>query len=118
MLFQSPVTFAHLHKSLTPHRVRAGRIKTNTSEPADDYLVLPVEVEVSAQPGLFCPLQRLDFGLVAAGSPPRQLWLPLLNSANKPIQLQVSGERWRGGEVETERWSRGCWAVMCNRDPR
>ncbi|XP_043192988.1 transmembrane protein 131-like [Amphibalanus amphitrite] len=64
------------------------RIKTNSSGPTDDYLVLPVEVEVSAQPGLFCPLQRLDFGLVAAGSPPRQLWLPLLNAANKPIHLQ------------------------------
>ncbi|XP_037086689.1 transmembrane protein 131-like [Pollicipes pollicipes] len=64
------------------------RIKTNSTDPSDDYLVLPVEVEVSARPGLFCPLQRLDFGLLAAGSQPRVLWLPLLNAAQKPIQLQ------------------------------
>ena len=67
--------------------------------------MLPVEVEVSAQPGLFCPGQRLDFGLLAAGSPPKQLWLPLLNAANKPIHLQVrAGRGWTGVDGGGRGW--------------
>lgn len=60
-----------------------------TSETDSDYLVVPVEVEVSGQPGLFCPHDGLHFGLRTPHDPPSSLPLHLLNSAHKHIHIQV-----------------------------
>lgn len=60
-----------------------------TSETDSDYLVVPVEVEVSSQPGLFCPQDGLHFGLRTPHDPPATLPLHLLNSAHKHIHIQV-----------------------------
>lgn len=68
-----------------------GRIVT--SETNSDYLVVPVEVEVSGQPGLFCPHDGLHFGLRTPHDPPTTLQLHLLNSAHKHIHIQVRFQR-------------------------
>ncbi len=70
------------------------RIKTNTT--GAEFLYLPLEVEVSSQPGLYCPQEVIDFGLVPAASsaasqgPPnperlRTAKLLLLNSGQRSV---------------------------------
>ncbi|ROT80285.1 hypothetical protein C7M84_000981 [Penaeus vannamei] len=63
-------------------------VRIVTSETDSDYLVVPVEVEVSSQPGLFCPQDGLHFGLRTPHDPPATLPLHLLNSAHKHIHIQ------------------------------
>ncbi|XP_068240543.1 transmembrane protein 131 isoform X9 [Palaemon carinicauda] len=63
-------------------------VRIVTSEADSDYLVVPVEVEVSGQPGLFCPQDGLHFGLRTPNDPPTTLPLHLLNSAHKHIHIQ------------------------------
>jgi hypothetical protein len=63
------------------------RIKTNTT--GAEFLYLPLEVEVSSQPGIYCPQELIDFGLLASNSEPRSLKLLVLNSGQKPIPVQV-----------------------------
>ncbi|KAK4301005.1 hypothetical protein Pmani_026827 [Petrolisthes manimaculis] len=63
-------------------------VRIVTSETNSDYLVVPVEVEVSGQPGLFCPHDGLHFGLRTPHDPPTTLPLHLLNSAHKHIHIQ------------------------------
>ncbi|XP_071538431.1 transmembrane protein 131 isoform X3 [Panulirus ornatus] len=63
-------------------------VRIVTSETDSDYLVVPVEVEVSGQPGLFCPHDGLHFGLRTPHDPPSSLPLHLLNSAHKHIHIQ------------------------------
>ena len=62
------------------------RIKTNYS--SGEFLYLPLEIEVTAETGLFCPQEVLDFGLVATHSPKISLNLLLLNSGSKPMLVQ------------------------------
>jgi hypothetical protein len=54
-----------------------------------DYLVVPVEVEVSSEPGLYCPHDGLHFPLLTPHHPPASLPLMLINSAHKHIHIQV-----------------------------
>merc|ERR1711899_690657 len=61
------------------------RIKTNTT--GAEFLYLPLEVEVSAQPGLYCPQEMLNFGLVPSDSGPRTMDLLVLNSGTRPVTL-------------------------------
>ena len=51
--------------------------------------MLPVSLEVTSQPLLFCPQQHLDFGVVQANDPPKTLKLFVINSGSKPITVQV-----------------------------
>ena len=51
-------------------------------------MYLPLEVEVSSQPGIYCPQELIDFGLLASNSEPRTLKLLVLNSGQKPIPIQ------------------------------
>ncbi|XP_018006963.1 transmembrane protein 131 isoform X2 [Hyalella azteca] len=53
-----------------------------------DYLVVPVEVEVSSEPGLYCPHDGLHFPLLTPHHPPASLPLMLINSAHKHIHIQ------------------------------
>lgn len=52
--------------------------------------MLPISLEVTSQPLLFCPQQYLDFGVVSAHDPPKTLKLFVINSGNRPITVQVS----------------------------
>lgn len=65
------------------------RIKTNTS--GAEFLYLPLEVEVSSQPGIYCPQEMIDFGVVVVPSSSdetRAMQLSLLNSGQKAVQVQ------------------------------
>lgn len=62
------------------------RIKTNTT--GAQFLYLPLEVEVTSQPGIYCPQEVIDFGLVPSHSEPRAVKLLVLNSGSKSIQIQ------------------------------
>jgi hypothetical protein len=62
------------------------RIRTNTT--GAEFLYLPLEVEVSSAPGIYCPQELVDFGLLPSDSGKATVKLLLLNSGNKPIPVQ------------------------------
>ena len=62
------------------------RIKTNR-ERKDQVLILPVEVEVSSNPGIFSQLEMLDFGMLRSQDGPRSLQLNLINSGSVPAHI-------------------------------
>ena len=68
----------------------AARIRTNYTAHPHGSLMLPVSLEVTSQPLLFCPQQHLDFGVVQANDPPKTLKLFVINSGSKPITVQVT----------------------------
>ncbi|XP_046395502.1 transmembrane protein 131 isoform X2 [Ischnura elegans] len=53
-----------------------------------DYLVVPLEVEVGPQAGLYSPDDLIDFGLSGSTDAPKVAKLYLLNSGRKSIQIQ------------------------------
>ncbi|XP_067136144.1 transmembrane protein 131 isoform X2 [Centruroides vittatus] len=61
------------------------RIKTNSTN--HDYLVLPVEVEVTSVPGIYSPSEILEFGVLRSHDEPKTLTLSLLNSGQKHIHI-------------------------------
>lgn len=62
------------------------RIKTNST--GAEFLYLPLEVEVTAQPGLYSPQEVLDFGMMPSESGPKTMEVLVLNSGGKPIAVQ------------------------------
>lgn len=66
------------------------RIRTNYTGHPHGSLMLPVNLEVTSQPLLFCPQQHLDFGVVNPGDPPRTLKLFVINSGSRPVTVQVT----------------------------
>ena len=48
---------------------------------------MPLEVEVTSQPGLYCPQEMIDFGLVPSDSGPQTLELLLINSGRTPLTV-------------------------------
>ena len=62
------------------------RIKTNSSE--DQFMILPVEVEVSSAPGIYSPIDLIDFGVMRSDDEPRTIAIQILNSGTKQIQIQ------------------------------
>ena len=66
------------------------RIRTNYTAQPHGSLMLPVSLEVTSQPLLFCPQQYLDFGVVDVLDAPRTLKLFVINSGKRPITVQVS----------------------------
>ena len=62
------------------------RIKTNTT--GAEFLYLPLEVEVTSQPGIYSPQEVIDFGLVPSQSETIVVKLLVLNSGAKSIQIQ------------------------------
>ena len=43
---------------------------------------------MTSQPGLYCPQEIIDFGLLPSTAQPRSVKLLLLNSGSKPIPVQ------------------------------
>ncbi|KAM4601998.1 transmembrane protein 131-like isoform 2-T2 [Polymixia lowei] len=62
------------------------RIKTNASDP-DQFIILPVEVEVTSAPGIYSSIEMLDFGTLRSQDKPKLLNLYLLNSGTKDVQI-------------------------------
>ncbi|XP_057366361.1 transmembrane protein 131-like [Daphnia carinata] len=65
------------------------RIRTNYTAHPHGSLMLPISLEVTSQPLLFCPQQYLDFGVVDANDSPKTLKLFVINSGNRPITVQT-----------------------------
>ncbi|XP_030646920.1 transmembrane protein 131 [Chanos chanos] len=62
------------------------RIKTNASN-EDEFIILPVEVEVTSAPGIYSSTEMLDFGTLRSQDQPKQLNLHLLNSGTKDVSI-------------------------------
>lgn len=81
-----PVMKAHFLARLASNHTSYIRIRTNQS---DIQLMLPVEVEVSNLPGLYSPLDMLDFGVLRAShDPPKTLPIKVINAAHKSVSVQ------------------------------
>ncbi|KAH9517423.1 hypothetical protein DERF_008099, partial [Dermatophagoides farinae] len=81
-----PVMKAHLVARIASNHTSYIRIRT--SQP-DIQLMLPVEVEVSNSPGLYSPLDTLDFGVLRAKhDPPKALPIQVINAAQKSVSVQ------------------------------
>ncbi|XP_077984160.1 transmembrane protein 131-like [Glandiceps talaboti] len=64
------------------------RIKTNQSEEEmEEFVILPVEVEVSAAPGIYSSLEMLDFGTLRSLDEEKTLQLYLLNTGQKAVHI-------------------------------
>ncbi|XP_067416094.1 transmembrane protein 131 isoform X2 [Emydura macquarii macquarii] len=62
------------------------RIKTNASDNAE-FIILPVEVEVTTAPGIYSSTEMLDFGTLRTQDMPKILNLHLLNSGTKDVPI-------------------------------
>lgn len=62
------------------------RIKTNAPN-EDQFIILPVEVEVTSAPGIYSSTEMLDFGMLRSQDRPKQLNLHLLNSGTKDVPI-------------------------------
>ncbi|XP_056411884.1 transmembrane protein 131 isoform X2 [Hyla sarda] len=62
------------------------RIKTNASDSAE-FIILPVEVEVTTAPGIYSSIEMLDFGTLRTQDVPKVLNLHLLNSGIKDVPI-------------------------------
>uniref|UniRef100_A0A8B9F478 Transmembrane protein 131 n=1 Tax=Amazona collaria TaxID=241587 RepID=A0A8B9F478_9PSIT len=65
------------------------RIKTNASD-STEFIILPVEVEVTTAPGIYSSTEMLDFGTLRTQDLPKILNLHLLNSGTKDVPITVS----------------------------
>ncbi|XP_005095325.1 transmembrane protein 131 isoform X2 [Aplysia californica] len=66
------------------------RIKTNKEEQRDgasELLILPFEIEVSSDPGIYSPVELLDFGILRTLDEPKTLRLNLINTGPKAIHI-------------------------------
>ena len=81
-----PVMKANFVARLESNHTAYIRIKTNTT--GAEFLYLPLEVEVTSQPGIYSPQEVIDFGLVPSQSETKAVKLLVLNSGAKPIQIQ------------------------------
>lgn len=62
------------------------RIKTNAPS-EDQFIILPVEVEVTSAPGIYSSTEMLDFGTLRSQDRPKLLNLHLLNSGTKDVPI-------------------------------
>ncbi|RUS80317.1 hypothetical protein EGW08_011918, partial [Elysia chlorotica] len=66
------------------------RIKTNkeSEHPGPpELLILPLEIEVSSDPGIYSPVELLDFGILRTLDEPKTLRLNLINTGPKAIHI-------------------------------
>ncbi|XP_032238964.2 transmembrane protein 131 isoform X2 [Nematostella vectensis] len=63
------------------------RIKTSTPAPSNEFLILPVEVEVTTAPGLFSSVDMIDFGTLRTMDEPKTVGIYLLNSGPKQVHV-------------------------------
>ncbi|XP_037325757.2 transmembrane protein 131 isoform X2 [Pungitius pungitius] len=62
------------------------RIKTNAPN-EDQFIILPVEVEVTSAPGIYSSTEMLDFGTLRSQDRPKLLNLHLSNSGTKDVPI-------------------------------
>ncbi|XP_034558542.1 transmembrane protein 131 [Notolabrus celidotus] len=62
------------------------RIKTNAPN-EEQFIILPVEVEVTSAPGIYSSIEMLDFGTLRSQDRPKVLNLHLLNSGTKDVPI-------------------------------
>ncbi|XP_070197652.1 transmembrane protein 131-like isoform X2 [Littorina saxatilis] len=62
------------------------RIKTD-QDSSEKLLILPVEVEFSAEPGIYSPIEMLDFGILRTLDDPKTLRLNLINTGVKAAHI-------------------------------
>uniref|UniRef100_A0A8C9YB76 Transmembrane protein 131 n=1 Tax=Sander lucioperca TaxID=283035 RepID=A0A8C9YB76_SANLU len=62
------------------------RIKTNAPN-EDQFIILPVEVEVTSAPGIYASTEMLDFGTLRSQDRPKLLNVHLLNSGTKDVPI-------------------------------
>ncbi|XP_053178852.1 transmembrane protein 131 [Scomber japonicus] len=62
------------------------RIRTNAPN-EDQFIILPVEVEVTSAPGIYSSTEMLDFGTLRSQDRPKLLNLHLLNSGAKDVPI-------------------------------
>ncbi|KAG7228706.1 hypothetical protein INR49_008484 [Caranx melampygus] len=62
------------------------RIKTNAPN-EDQFIILPVEVEVTSAPGIYSSTEMLDFGTLRSQDRPKLLNVHLLNSGTKDVPI-------------------------------
>ncbi|XP_063161071.1 transmembrane protein 131 isoform X2 [Candoia aspera] len=62
------------------------RIQTNASD-STEFIILPVEVEVTTAPGIYSSTEMLDFGTLRTQDLPKILNLHLLNSGTKDVPI-------------------------------
>ncbi|XP_075545402.1 transmembrane protein 131 isoform X1 [Dermacentor variabilis] len=80
-----PVMKANFVSRIEKNHTAFIRIKLNSTNHVD--LILPVEVEVVSLPGIFSPMETLDFGVMHSQDEPRTLPLNLLNSGPKQLYI-------------------------------
>ncbi|XP_077519556.1 transmembrane protein 131 isoform X2 [Amblyomma americanum] len=80
-----PVMKANFVSRIEKNHTAFIRIKLNSTNRVD--LILPVEVEVVSLPGIFSPMEVLDFGVMHSQDEPRTLPLNLLNSGPKQLYI-------------------------------
>ena len=65
------------------------RVKINGSHTEGSEQML-ADVEVLTEPGIYSAVQVLHLGLVRSDDPPKVLSIGIINSAHKPITIQVN----------------------------
>ncbi|KAK0064719.1 transmembrane protein 131 [Biomphalaria pfeifferi] len=66
------------------------RIKTNKEDEhrsSPQLLILPLEIEVSSDPGIYSPVELLDFGILRTLDEPKHLRLNLINTGPKAVHI-------------------------------
>ncbi|ODN00128.1 Transmembrane protein [Orchesella cincta] len=64
------------------------KIRVNSTASSSEYLLLPVEVQVSSEPGMYSPQDSLDFGLLVQSDKPKTLSLFIINAERRPVNIQ------------------------------
>lgn len=55
-----------------------------------EILIIPIDIEVDVNGGLYAPDDLIDFGIGGTGDQPKVLKLYLKNSGKRAIKIQVS----------------------------
>lgn len=63
------------------------RIRVNNTAASSEYLLLPVEVQVSSEPGMYSPQDSLDFGLMVQTDKTKTLSLFIINAERKSVNI-------------------------------
>lgn len=64
------------------------KIRVNSTAASSEYLLLPVEVQVSSEPGMYSPQDSLDFGLLVETDKPKTMSLSIINAERSPVNIQ------------------------------
>nr|CAD7406651.1 unnamed protein product [Timema poppensis] len=76
-----------IHFLASSHRNHSAYIRFRQRD-SDEVLVMPLQLEVSSQPGLYAEEDMVDFGLGGSLDPPTQYSLRVFNSGRKNIKIE------------------------------